>query len=190
MSAPAISILFVDDDPDVLRAIHRALQGSPYEVICANGAGDALAVLECRPIDVLVADVDMPEMTGLELAQIARRDHPQTLRMLLTGHATLDKAVRAINDGEVVRFFAKPFDADVFRETLDGLADRIRKLRGEIEAAGRNARRQDLYRWLDSRFPGTTFVERNTIGEVVIDVLGLIAAIDATDCAEVKDLLR
>src|SRR5438132_4103196 len=86
-----ISVLFVDDELSVLRSIRRVLQSAPLEVLVAWGPQEAMETLAARPIDVLVLDVDMPEMTGLELARIARRDHPNTLRMLLTGHATLDK---------------------------------------------------------------------------------------------------
>jgi DNA-binding NtrC family response regulator len=186
----AVAVLFVDDEPDQLRAVVRELQDAPFEVLTAATPTEALALLERRRVDVLVADVDMPEMNGLELVRIARRDHPETVRMLLTAHATMERALRAINEGEVLRFFTKPFDGDLFEETVAALLDRIRQLRREGEAASRSARRRDLYDWLDGRFPGASSVERNTLGEVVIDVPSLLAAIEATGPSALHDLLR
>jgi hypothetical protein len=102
----------------------------------------------------------------------------------------MEKAIRAINEGEVLRFFTKPFDGDLFRETVEGLVDRIRKVRREGEAANRSTRRRDFFDWLEGRYPGATHIERNTLGEVVVDVPGLIASLESSGSMEVKDLLR
>ncbi len=72
----------------------------------------------------------MPGMSGLELVKIVRREFPATLRMLLTGAGTMDRAIEAINEGEVHRFFTKPFDFELFLATMKRLAERIEKLRG------------------------------------------------------------
>ena len=63
----AISVLFVDDEPLVLNAIVRAVSGLPFEVLSAASGEEALAMLEQRRVDVLVSDIDMPGMSGLEL---------------------------------------------------------------------------------------------------------------------------
>lgn len=101
-------VLFVDDEPNVTAALKRAFRNESYEVLSATSAREALAVLENREIDVVVSDEQMPEMPGSELLAQVRSRFPNTIRIMLTGHASLDAAIRAINAGEVYRFFTKP----------------------------------------------------------------------------------
>jgi DNA-binding NtrC family response regulator len=168
-SGTTIAVLFVDDDPAVLRSIVRALRGSPFEVLAADGAADALAILRERHVDVLVSDIDMPEMTGLQLMKIVRREFPSTLRMLLTGAGSFARTLEAINEGEVFRFFSKPFDFELFQETMRGLVARIARLRRDGEVEARSGRRGELHRWIDGAFPGTLAFSRNEEGEVLVD---------------------
>ena len=178
MSEPSISVLFVDDELPVLRAIKRSLDGAPFAVLTAHGPAEALRILASRPVDVLVADADMPDMTGLELLQIARRDHPVTTRMLLTGCATLDKAMRAINDGQVQRIYEKPFESVVFIEDIEALSGRIAQLRAEAEGEQRRAYLAKLAEWVEALCPTALEIPRNAEGEVTIDVLSLAADFD------------
>jgi DNA-binding NtrC family response regulator len=173
-----ISVLFVDDEAAVLRSIARSLAHAAIDVLTANCAGEALSILDLRHIDVLVTDVDMPDMNGLELALIARRDHPDTLRMLLTGHATLDKAMHAINEGEVLRFFTKPFEPVIFLEEIEALEGRIRQMRAQREELSRDQQRHELEEWLTVRYPGALHVQRTDDGEVIVDLLAVLADID------------
>jgi DNA-binding NtrC family response regulator len=85
------TILCVDDDPDMLAAVVRVLRMSGHTVIAADSPRAALAVLEDKPIAVLVSDFEMPEMNGVELAVRAREIQPETVRIMLTGRT----AVRA-----------------------------------------------------------------------------------------------
>jgi DNA-binding NtrC family response regulator len=101
-------VLFVDDDPSVTDAMRRSLRDEPYQVATAGSGDEALAVLRKGPVDVIVSDEMMPGMSGSDLLALVRRDYPGTARMILTGQATLDAAIRAINEGEVYRFFTKP----------------------------------------------------------------------------------
>lgn len=173
MTAPAesarVTALFVDDEPAVLRFVARALQGSPVEVLTASGAEEALALMRRRAVDVLISDIDMPGMTGIELIKLVRVEFPETLRMLLTGAGTMDRALAAINEGEVHRFLGKPFDAVLFRATMRSLIERILALRQSRDRDLRAARRGELHRWVEETFPGTLEVERNERGEVEIE---------------------
>lgn len=187
---PRITVLFVDDEPAALRAIERAMERTAYNVIIAHGPGEALRRMAEHRVDVLVSDIDMPEISGLELAQIARRDHPQILRMLLTGHATMEKALHAINEGEVVRFFHKPFDASLFADAMERFTDHILSLRADEESGAHQARSAELARWLEARFPGAQEIARNDRGEVIVDVPGLLDKIDAAGAPALRDMLR
>lgn len=102
------TVLFVDDEPNVTDALKRALRREPYRILSARSAEEALAVLERERVDVIVSDEKMEGMSGSELLAMVRKRRPNTIRMILTGHASLDAAVRAINEGEIYRFFTKP----------------------------------------------------------------------------------
>jgi len=189
MSRP-IAILFVDDEPKVLKAIERSLATAACEVLTAPGAREALAILDARPVDLLVSDIDMPGMSGLELVKLARARHPATIRMLLTGRGTLEKAIASINEGEVLRFFTKPFDVRLFRRTLLSLVERIDRLRREGVERAREARRAQLLAWMAARFPGSTEVARDERGELILDGDRLARAVRATGSAAALALLE
>lgn len=188
--ANLISVLFVDDEPSVLRSIRRTLVDAPLEVVTAFDAAEAVAILEDRRIDVLVSDIDMHGMSGLELVAHARKHHPTTLRMLLSGQSTLHRALQAINEGEVVRFFPKPFDPGVFRSTLESLAGRIAQMRRDGEDLAQAARRQEVHRWMEERFPGSTTIARAEDGEVVVDATTVCAALEAAGAQPLLNVLR
>jgi DNA-binding NtrC family response regulator len=107
-TAKLASILFVDDEPEVTEALKRALRREPYEFITATSAAAGQKILGERHVDVVVSDEQMPGMSGSEFLSWVRTHHPHAIRMILSGQATLQAAVRAINEGEVYRFFLKP----------------------------------------------------------------------------------
>jgi DNA-binding NtrC family response regulator len=175
-----LTILFVDDEPAVIRAISRVvIAQTPFNVLTATSGEEALGLMRTSNVDVLVSDIDMPQMTGLELVRLASREFPSTLRILLTGAATMDRAVNAINEGEVVRFFTKPFDSDRFIGALGELGERILRLRRERQAEAQRERRDEFLRWIEDRYPGALTFERSENGEVVINVVRLRTYVDS-----------
>jgi DNA-binding NtrC family response regulator len=172
-----VTVLLADDEPALLRALRRNLADLAVELFTAADGGQALAVMRERHIDVLVADIDMPVLDGLELVRAARRESPATWRILMTGSATMDRTIAAINDGEVVRFFTKPLDPASFHEQMAALIGRVERQRREGVHEVRRARRESLYRWLAERFPGAEAVERETSGEVHLDRSAVAAAL-------------
>ena len=109
MSSPPLPrVLFVDDDPTLTRNLHVVLRRAPFEVLTANSGPDALEILEAGPIDVVVSDERMPGMTGSELLTQVRELYPDTHRIILTGQASLDATIDAINRAGVFRYLSKP----------------------------------------------------------------------------------
>lgn len=104
-------ILLVDDEPKVTAAMKLALRHEPFEFHTANCAADALDILAQRDIAVVVSDERMPGMPGSVFLREARKLYPNTVRIILSGHASLEDAARAINDGEIYRFLIKPVKA-------------------------------------------------------------------------------
>lgn len=102
------TVLFVDDDNSVLHGLARALRHQPFCLFTARSGEEALEVLKSRHVDVVVADEQMPGMSGCDLLAWAAQHFPACVRIVLTGHATAETAIRAINEGVVYRFFTKP----------------------------------------------------------------------------------
>jgi FixJ family two-component response regulator len=112
------TVLIVDDDQEIVDALTRTLRGLGCRLLSATSGCAALVVMAREPVDLIVSDVDMPFMSGLELIARVRTTHPHALRLILTGVASLPVALRAINDGEVYRFLTKPWDNDQLRQVI------------------------------------------------------------------------
>lgn len=107
------NLLYVDDE----RANHivfRAAFSKHFNILEASNAHQALEMFGSKDIPVMVADQRMPDVTGVELCEIVKRDHPHTIRMILTGYTDSEAMMEAINKGEVYSFITKPWE----RETL------------------------------------------------------------------------
>jgi response regulator RpfG family c-di-GMP phosphodiesterase len=102
--------LIVDDEPGVRAALARVLRRDGYEIfLCASGE-EGLSVLRQRPVDVIISDHLMPGMRGIDFLGMARLVCPDAVRILLTAHADLPLAARAINEDAVYRLLLKPWD--------------------------------------------------------------------------------
>jgi DNA-binding NtrC family response regulator len=110
-------ILFVDDEQRVLNSM-RIMFRREYGLHLAGSGSEALEIIQRNPIDVIVADHRMPQMTGVEVLTQVRQASPRTVRILLTGYADLDAVEGSINEGEVFRFLTKPCPPDQLREAI------------------------------------------------------------------------
>lgn len=106
-------VLCVDDEPSVLEGVRDTLRRA-FTVRAATSGADGLALLRCEPrrYAVVISDMRMPVMSGSAFLQQARRVAPLATRMLLTGHADAESAMRAVNDGQIFRFLVKPCQPD------------------------------------------------------------------------------
>jgi DNA-binding NtrC family response regulator len=155
MTSPAHTILIVDDEPEVLESLQRVLRNEPYRVLTTTSPLQALAIIGGpTPIDLLVSDIDMPQMSGLQLVARVRQDHPDVVRVLLTGDARLESAVVAINQGEVHRYLTKPWDTAQLRETLRQALQRLDELRRAAAADRSAVARERLLLELEDEHPG------------------------------------
>jgi response regulator RpfG family c-di-GMP phosphodiesterase len=103
-------ILCVDDEPHILSALRRLFRTQGYETLCAPSAREGLALLAGHPVDIVISDMRMPGMDGVEFLERARLACPEAVRMLLTGHADVDQVMGAVNRGEIYRYITKPWD--------------------------------------------------------------------------------
>ncbi len=115
-------VLCVDDEPSML-LFYQTFLGPAFTVETAGSGEKALAALDARgPYAVIVSDLHMPRMDGIRFLAAARERHPDTSRILLTGHANLSAAIEAVNDGHIFRFLTKPIEPPSLRSTVrDGV---------------------------------------------------------------------
>jgi DNA-binding NarL/FixJ family response regulator len=104
-------ILFVDDEPLILEGLRDLLRPRRYRLSFAKSGEEALETLRREGADVVVTDERMPGLQGSALCAVVAREFPRTPRLILTGHATVQGAVLAINEGRVAGFLCKPVKA-------------------------------------------------------------------------------
>ena len=103
------TILFVDDEEKLLSSLKRVLADEPYNSLFAKSGKEALEILEREEVHIIVTDMRMPEMSGLELLRIVKKEYPHIIRLILSGYADIDTLLGAINQGEIFRFITKPW---------------------------------------------------------------------------------
>jgi two-component system, probable response regulator PhcQ len=161
-------ILLVDDEPNIISSLQRVLLEEPYEIISAGSAEEGLKLLETTRFKVVISDERMPGMGGAEFLSIIRNSHPETVRILLTGYASLEAAMEAVNGGEIYRFFMKPWDdlqlILAIRSAVEryDLEEENRRLLGIVR---RQARELKV---IEERFPGISSIERDEDGSITL----------------------
>ncbi len=162
-------VLLVDDDPALTDALKRRLRKEPYTILEAHSGEEALKILSERDVTVVVSDENMPGMTGTELMGKIRLEYPRVMRIILTGNASLDAALRAINEGQIYRFLVKPVGKVEIMMAIR-LAIEQHKLLEENERLRRMVKKQEsLLERLEREAPGITKVNRDADGAILID---------------------
>ncbi len=125
------SILVVDDAPETLEVLRRNLESEGYRVFTASGVGEALAVLETAPIDLVITDYKMPKVSGLDLVRHIRENLQGTEVVMITGYASIQGAVEAIKNG-AEEYLPKPFtEEELFGAVRRALEKRARRSSAE-----------------------------------------------------------
>jgi response regulator RpfG family c-di-GMP phosphodiesterase len=124
------TILFVDDDIRVVSALQRRLYKT-YQVEVAGCAAEALEAIAGSTYAVVVSDLQMPHMNGIEFLSRVKELSPDTVRILLTGQADLETAIAAVNEGNLFRFLTKPCPEELLTRTLDAALEQHRLMIAE-----------------------------------------------------------
>jgi len=112
------SLLFVDDEDNVLKALKRIFLEENYKIFTALSAKDALDVMEREKIHLVISDHRMPGMTGTQLLKEIKQKWPETIRIMLTGYADIQSVMGAVNEGAVYKFITKPWNDEDLRLTV------------------------------------------------------------------------
>jgi response regulator RpfG family c-di-GMP phosphodiesterase len=114
----AEKILLVDDDSNILDGYRRGLIRE-FQIETAVGGQEGLRqATENGPYAVVISDMRMPGMDGLQLLSTIKSQYPETIRVMLTGNADMETAVNAINEGAIFRFLNKPCSKEVMAKTM------------------------------------------------------------------------
>lgn len=112
------TILLVDDEANILAAMRRVLRRDGYQILTAGSGQEGLELLAANPVDVIVSDQRMPNMTGVEFLRQAKAAHPDTVRIVLSGYTELQSITDAINEGAIYKFLTKPWDDELIRANI------------------------------------------------------------------------
>ena len=114
-----ITILFVDDEKNILQSLERSLIKEPYNKLFAQSADQALDIFAKEPVHIVVSDMKMPGKDGLTMLRQIKAEYPNTVRMVLSGFTQVAQIIPSINTGEIFRYVTKPLEPSEFKKTLN-----------------------------------------------------------------------
>ncbi len=165
--APA-TLLFVDDEPNILSALKRLFRPIGYRIFTAGGGVEGLELMEREAVDLVISDMRMPGMDGAQFLEQVRHKWPDTMRILLTGYADVGSTIAAINKGEIFRYVAKPWEENdivlLVRQALDVKNLEREKRRLEELTLRQNEELKELNASLEAKVLERTQEVRQTMG--------------------------
>ena len=166
MSNP--KILIVDDEENILNSLKRLFRKEPYEILTAINGEEGLKILDDHQVDLIVSDLKMPEMNGIEFLKKAKEKNSVPLRIMLTGHADLKSVLDAVDQGEVYRFLLKPWDDEELKMTIRQALDYYHLWR-ENRTLIRTVKKQgQILQELEREHPGISLVEKDEDDSIVL----------------------
>jgi two-component system response regulator HupR/HoxA len=185
--AHPFTILVVDDEPAILESIELTL-GDDYRVLTALSARAALDLLEREEVALIIADQVMPGMNGASFLERAVAIRPRAVRLMLTGYADIHAIIRAINEGKIYRYIAKPWEPDQLRLDVKNALDAYQltaenaQLASALEIANEKLRAENLYlrQQVQKTYAFDQLVGAAPSMQRVFDVMQKVAQTDAT----------
>jgi response regulator RpfG family c-di-GMP phosphodiesterase len=134
MSDKKINILYVDDEMNNLVSF-KATFRIKYNIFTAISGNDAIKILETQPINIIITDQRMPEMTGVEFLESILDKYPEPIRLLLTGYADMNAVIDAINKGKIFHYLTKPWNEEELELNIKRAFEVYEHRQGEKEFA-------------------------------------------------------
>ena len=114
-----LKLLCVDDDEGIIKALQRVLKSPDYDVVCADSGSQALEILENEEVHVVLSDLMMPDINGIELLTTVKEKHPDIVRLILTGADDKNLIAKLINTGGIYRYITKPWDNEELKSIIN-----------------------------------------------------------------------
>jgi YesN/AraC family two-component response regulator len=139
-------VMIIDDEPMVTQSIKNFLSlETDYEIIALTSPMAALETLKTRQVDVIISDYLMPDLNGIDFFLKAKEIQPQATRVLLTGYADKENAIKAINDVGLYQYIEKPWENEDLRLVLRNAIEKRQLLRRlEVKVAELDRASSDL----------------------------------------------
>jgi two-component system, OmpR family, phosphate regulon sensor histidine kinase PhoR len=167
-----LSVLVVDDEESIREGSERILTRMGYQVHKASRGSEGLEILGRQPVSIVLLDLKMPGMDGMEVLGHIQRLNPEIMVIIITGYATLETAIEAMKQG-AYDFIAKPFEPDQLRIVINRARERIR-LTDETEKLAQE-RQRNLADLGTEKSRIRTIVETLPNGVLVTNVQGQVA---------------
>ncbi len=142
------SLLLVDDETANLQKLQRTFVNA-YTVHLAHSGAEALELLRHQPVDAIITDQKMPNMTGIEFLEASQKEYPNLVRIVLTGFTDVDDLIAAINMGKVHKYITKPWEPDDLRMAVQEALEKMElqreneRLAGELKIANERLRTEN-----------------------------------------------
>jgi len=118
MADKKIAVLYVDDEENNLFSF-KAVFRVKYQVYTAISGDEAMKILGEKPIEIIITDQRMPNMTGVEFLEKVIEKYPDPMRLLLTGYADMNAVVDAVNKGKIFHYLSKPWNEEELDITIN-----------------------------------------------------------------------
>lgn len=161
-------ILIVDDEENILNSLKRLFRKEPYEILTAISGEEGLKILDDHQVDLIISDLKMPQMSGVEFLKRAKEKNPVPLRIVLTGHADLKSIIDAIDQGEVYRFLLKPWDDEELKMTIRQALDYYHLWKENRMLVKTVKKQSQVLQELEREHPGISKVEKDEDGSIVL----------------------
>ncbi len=125
------TILIVDDEINILSALRRVLRREGYTILAADSPMAAFSLLAQNPVQLVISDQRMPDMSGTEFLSQVKGLYPETVRMVLSAYSEIATVTDAINKGAAYRFLTKPWNDEQIKEEIRGALRHWRELYGK-----------------------------------------------------------
>jgi putative two-component system response regulator len=112
------TLLIVDDEENIINSLKRELKGEGYDIYSAGSAKEGLELLRGLDVGVLLSDRLMPGMDGVEFLNLVREQYPDVVRVLLTGHGSLQSAMDSINQARIFSYLTKPWSPEELKSAI------------------------------------------------------------------------
>jgi DNA-binding NtrC family response regulator len=136
-----INTLIVDDDPEVRNTLTVILENESYLVQTAENGKKAIHMCEKNPFDVVLIDIELPDVKGTELLHILAEKHPKMVRIIITGHPSIENAAKSVNekaDGYIMKPFNVPELLGMVKKLIEDKTNAYFKMFAEVEQAKQN----------------------------------------------------
>jgi len=161
------TILVVDDEGMFIEYIQRVMSDENYNVITVDSGQEGLDILEKQQVSMVISEYEIPLMNGLEFLEKVRIIYPNILTIMVTEHADIELAIRAINEAGVYKFLLKPLDDIYFKNMIKKTLESLQVIKERDVLIRRVKTHESTLKDLEKRYPGITKVERDEDGYIL-----------------------